>query len=72
MRLARPFYESLPFIYGLIGAAAIGVSYFAPGLGGKVAFFIGFCGLTAALTLALRRQDYRHMSREYTRGRIEP
>ncbi len=66
MRLARPVYESLPFIYMVIGAAAIVVFYLDPGIGGKVAFIIGLLAEVAALTLFLRRLDYRSLSREYS------
>ena len=60
MRLARPVYESLPLIYVLIGGLAILLFYLDPlGLGGKAAFLIGCWPITAALTLFLRRQDYR-------------
>jgi len=66
MRLARPIYESLPFIYLVIGALAIFLFYVNPlGFGGKAAFIIGLLALTAALTLFLRRKDYRALSREY-------
>jgi hypothetical protein len=66
MRLARPIYESLPFIYVVIGALAIFLFYVNPlGFGGKAAFIIGLLALTAALTLFLRRKDYRALSREY-------
>ena len=66
MRLARPLYESLPFIYLVIGALAIFLFYVNPlGFGGKAAFIIGLLALTAALTLFLRRKDYRALSREY-------
>lgn len=72
MRLARPLYESLPLIYMLIGAAAIFLFYFNPlGFAGKAAFLIGVFAETAALTLFLRRQDYRELSREYTGETIE-
>jgi hypothetical protein len=66
MRLARPVYESLPIVYVLIGAIAIFLFYVNPlGLGGKIAFTIGIAALIAALTLFLRRRDYRELSREY-------
>ena len=71
MRLARPVYESLPLIYMLIGAAAIGLFYLNPlGFAGKAAFSIGLLAETAALTLFLRRQDYRELSREYSGATI--
>ncbi len=72
MRLARPVYESLPLIYMAIGAVAIVVFYLDPaGVGGKVAFIIGLCAEIAALTLFLRRLDYRALSREYSGETIE-
>ena len=67
MRLARPVYESLPVFYMLIGAAAIFLFYTNPlGFVGKAAFLIGVFAETAALTLFLRRQDCRALSREYS------
>jgi hypothetical protein len=72
MRLARPVYESLPLIYVLIGAVAIFLFYLdPPGFGGKAAFLIGLLALIAALTLILRRQDYRALSREYNGESID-
>jgi hypothetical protein len=72
MRLARPVYESLPFIYVAIGGAAIFLFYLNPlGYAGKAAFLIGLLSETAALTLFLRRQDYRALSREYNGEIIE-
>jgi hypothetical protein len=72
MRLARPVYESLPIMYALIGALAILLFYINPlGVGGKIAFTIGIAALIAALTLFLRRQDYRALSREYTGETID-
>jgi hypothetical protein len=72
MRLARPVYESLPLVYTLIGATAIFIFYLnPPGFGGKAAFLIGMLAWTAALTLFLRRRDYRELSREYNGETIE-
>ena len=72
MRLSRPVYESLPLIYMIIGAVGIAVFYLdPPGIEGKIAFVIGVCAEIAALTLFLRRLDYRRLSREYTGETIE-
>jgi hypothetical protein len=72
MRLARPVYESLPFLYVAIGGVAILLFYLNPvGFAGKAAFLIGLLAETAALTLFLRRQDYRALSREYNGEIIE-
>jgi hypothetical protein len=72
MRLARPVYESLPFVYMAIGGAAIFLSYVEPiGPRAVIAFILGVIVVTAALTLLLRRQDYRALSREYSGATID-
>ncbi len=72
MRLARPVYESLPFVYMAIGGLAIFLFYIDPsGTRAAVAFLIGVILETAGLTLLLRRQDYRALSREYSGQTIE-
>jgi hypothetical protein len=72
LRLSRPVYESLPLLYMVIGAMAFIVFYLdSPGIGGKIAFVIGLCAEIAALTLFLRRLDYRALSREYSGETIE-
>lgn len=73
MRLSRPLYESLPVVYAVIGAFAIGVSYFDPqGARAAATFIGGFLVEIAALTLYLRRRGYREMRREYSGGEIAP
>ena len=72
MRLARPVYESLPYVYMAIGGLAILLFYLDPdGPHAVVAFVIGVIVETAALTLLLRRQDYRALSHEYSGETIE-
>ena len=72
MRLARPVYESLPYVYMAIGGLAILLFYLDPdGRRAVAAFSIGVIVETAALTLMLRRQDYRALSREYSGETIE-
>ena len=72
MRLARPVYESLPYVYMAIGAVAILLFYLDPiESRGAVAFVIGLVAETAALMLLLRRQDYRALSREYSGETID-
>jgi hypothetical protein len=72
MRLSRPVYESLPYVYVGIGALAFLVFYLDPvGTAAMISFSIGFIAETAALTLLLRRQDYRELSREYTGETID-
>jgi hypothetical protein len=72
MRLARPVYESLPYVYMAIGGLAIFLFYVdSVGPRAVAAFVIGMVVETAALTLLLRRQDYRELSREYSGETID-
>jgi hypothetical protein len=72
MRLSRPVYESLPLVYMVIGAVGVAIFYLdPPDISGKAAFIIGVCAEIAALTLFLRRLDYRALSREYSGETIE-
>jgi hypothetical protein len=72
MRLARPIYESLPYLYMAIGGLAIFLFYLDPeGPHAAVAFVLGVIVETAALTVLLRRRDYRELSREYSGETIE-
>jgi len=70
MRLARPVYECMPPLYAVIGAIGFGIAYLDPeGPRTVIAFLIAVGMETAALTVFLRRQDYRARIREYS-GRI--
>ena len=72
MRLSRPVYESLPIIYGAIAVLAVALAYVDPvGPRSMLAFGIGVFAAIAALTVYLRRQDYRALSREYSGETIE-
>ncbi len=72
MRLARPVYESLPLIYAAIGALGFLLAYIDPSVPRSVtAFVIGLLAQIAALTVFLRRQDYRALSREYSGETID-
>lgn len=72
MRLARPVYESMPVVYAAIGGLALWLAYLDPeGEGSILAAVIGVAAEIAALTVFLRRQDYRELSREYTGETIE-
>jgi len=72
MRLTRSVYESLPYLYMAIGGVAILLFYVDPIVSrAVVAFVIGVIVETAALTLLLRRQDYRALSREYSGETID-
>ena len=72
MRLTRPVYESLPYLYIAIGGLAILLFYLDPeGPRAAVAFVLGVVVEIAALTVLLRRQDYRELSREYSGETID-
>ncbi len=72
MRLARPVYETLPFAYACIGATGVFLAYVDPaGPRAVGAFSIGLIAEIAALTIFLRRQDCRALSREYSGETIE-
>jgi nitrate reductase gamma subunit len=67
LRLARPLYEGLPWLYMASGAAALGASYFAGSA--LVSGALGVAGLIAlvgGLVVWLRRRDYRRMRTRYT------
>ncbi len=67
MRLANPVYESLPLVYAGIGGLALLVAYLDPdGRQTVIALAIGMIAEIAALTVFLRRHDYRALSREYS------
>jgi hypothetical protein len=72
MRLANPVYESVPLIYAGIGGLAILVAYLDPeGPQTVIALIIGLIAEIAALTVFLRRQDYRALRREYSGETID-
>jgi hypothetical protein len=66
MRVPKPLYESLPFLYGAGGACALAASYAiaAPGWSLLIAI-AGVAGILAGLVVWLRRRDYRTMQERY-------
>jgi hypothetical protein len=66
MRIGRALYESLPYAYMLIGAAAIGTSFLwrVPVWADLMAAF-GLVAVVLGLVLVLRRRDYRIQQRHY-------
>ncbi|MGH8229269.1 MAG: hypothetical protein ACREU3_15455 [Steroidobacteraceae bacterium] len=68
MRLARPLYEGLPWLYMGCGIAALAASYRE--LWPRASVPIGLAGLLALLAGAvvwLRRREYRRMRARYSR-----
>jgi hypothetical protein len=66
MRISRPLYESLPYLYIAIGIGAIGASFAwrAADWSGIMALF-GLVATVGGLVLALRRRDFRIQKRHY-------
>ncbi len=66
MRLSRLVYETLPYVYMLVGVGACAGSFLwrTEGWADLVAAF-GLLVLVAGLVLALRRRDYRIQARRY-------
>ncbi|HZO22739.1 MAG TPA: hypothetical protein VFB37_09585 [Steroidobacteraceae bacterium] len=66
LRLSRPIYEGLPWIYVACGLAALIGSYRSTSR--PVSLLIGVAGLLAVLAgvvLLLRRRDYRELRSQY-------
>jgi hypothetical protein len=66
MRLSRPVYEALPYVYIAIGVASVGASFVwrMADWSGLVAI-LGLIAIIGGLVLALRRRDYRIQQRHY-------
>lgn len=67
MRLSRPLYEGLPWLYIAAGIAALGVSYLI-GDSHALGLLTGLGGLAALLggvVVLLRRRDYRDLRSQY-------
>lgn len=66
MRLSRPLYEGLPWIYVACGLAALVGSYLSPSR--ALSFAVGLLGLLGVLggiVVLLRRRDYRELRSQY-------
>ncbi len=66
MRVARPIYESMPYLYIAIGFASVAASFAwrVADWSGVLALF-GIVAIVGGLVLALRRRDYRIQKRHY-------
>ena len=66
MRVTRPLYEALPYLYIAIGLAAFAASFAwrVADWSGVLAAF-GLVAVVGGLVLALRRRDYRIQKRHY-------
>jgi hypothetical protein len=68
LRLSRPLYEVLPWLYVGAGLAALGASYFAASpLASASLGLPGLVALLGGVVVWLRRRGYRHMRANYAR-----
>jgi hypothetical protein len=66
MRLSRPLYEGLPWVYMAGGLAALAGSYLLSSrLLSLLLGLLGLVGLLAGSVIALRRRDYRQLRANY-------
>jgi hypothetical protein len=66
MRLSRPLYEGLPWVYMACGVAALAGSYLLSSrLLSLVLGLLGLAGLLGGSVIALRRRDYRQLRAHY-------
>ena len=66
MWVAKPIYESLPYVYLLLGALSLTASmsaYVNYWYWPSICFAIGVLGLVAGLAILLKRRDYRATDR---------
>ena len=66
MRLSRPLYEGLPWVYIACGVAALTGSYLLSSR--LLSLFLGVLGLAGLLggsVIALRRRDFRQLRANY-------
>jgi len=65
MWLARPVYESLPYLYALGGVALMCASWFVKAFWSLLLLVAGGAALLAGLVIWLKRRDYRAQQAEY-------
>lgn len=66
LRLSRPLYEGLPWMYLTGGALALLASYLSPYPAlGIVLGLVGFLAVLGGIVVLLRRRDYREMRSQY-------
>ncbi|HEY4646550.1 MAG TPA: hypothetical protein VIH25_09750 [Steroidobacteraceae bacterium] len=66
VRLSKPLYETLPYIYMLAGALAIGASYLlGDSIWADVVLVLGIFCVLGGIIVILRRRDYRANRAEY-------
>jgi hypothetical protein len=73
VRLSRPLYETLPYVYMLCGVLAIVGSYFylSRGLWADVVLVLGVFCLIGGTAILLKRRDFRASRAEYSGGSLD-
>ena len=68
MRLSKPVYESLPWLYLLGGALGLGAGYrLHTGAPATLVSLAGLAAIISGIAVWLRRRDYRATRDEYPR-----
>jgi hypothetical protein len=66
LQLSKPVYESLPWVYALVGALLIAISYqLYSGVVSLLLLIAGLLGLVGGAAVWLRRRDFRATHAEY-------
>ncbi|HEX7113589.1 MAG TPA: hypothetical protein VF193_00505 [Steroidobacter sp.] len=72
MWLARPIYESLPYLYILVGVALLGAAFLiGQGFWPSVLLGVGALSVLGGLVVWLRRRDYRTRQAEYSNPTLD-
>ncbi len=72
LRLSRPLYELLPYLYILAGLLGfLGAWLLAGKIWSDISLVIGIAGLLAGLVILLKRRDYRTNRARYTGASLE-
>lgn len=72
IRLSKPLYEAVPYLYMALGLLLFGVAYhFAGRLVSDFALVFGVLSLLVGLVLLLRRRGYRAARAHYTGGPLD-
>jgi hypothetical protein len=72
MWLPKPFYETLPYLYGALGLVFLSVSWVGTtGIASAVLLIAGSGLLLISLVLWLRRKDFRDAQRQYNNRSLD-
>jgi hypothetical protein len=72
VRLSRPLYELLPYLYIVAGLLGFGGAYLLAGrIWSDVALVLGIVCVLAGLVILLKRRDYRANRARYSGGSLE-